>query len=139
MTQSPPNGFTPHFRKSSFTDPWEPLFSKSDENQVKLGVYLTEAHCNSRGLVHGGFISAIADNAMGLSCGVGLGILERTDVKGLVTVSLATDFVGMAKVGEWLETNSRIVKLTNSIGFMSCYIQTGENLVASSTATFKIR
>jgi len=33
-----------------------------------MGLWLAKPHTNSRGLIHGGLISALADNAMGYSC-----------------------------------------------------------------------
>ena len=98
-----PDSYAPHFRKSAFTDPWEPLYSRVTPEQISLGTVLREAHCNSRGIIHGGFISAIADNAMGLSC-VQIMKGQGRDVKSLVTVNLSVDFTGMAKVGEWIAT-----------------------------------
>ena len=70
MTESiVPDGFAPHFRASPLTAPWEPLFSRRTADSVMIGLRIREVHCNSRGFVHGGLISAIADNAMGLSAG----------------------------------------------------------------------
>jgi hypothetical protein len=47
-------------------------------------------HTNSRGLVHGGLIAALADNAMGLSCGQG----RQGVSQGLITVNLSVDYLG---------------------------------------------
>ena len=96
MTIAP--GFSPHFRKSPLTDPWEPLYSKVTEDSVIIALVADTQHCNSRGFVHGGLISAIADNAMGLSCG-----RRHDDIEGLVTISLHVDFASAAKKGQWLE------------------------------------
>jgi hypothetical protein len=79
-----PEGFEPHFRKSPFTDPWEPLYSKRTDKAVIIGLRLARPHTNARGNVHGGLISALADNAMGYSCAQAMGWAS----------SLATPFVG---------------------------------------------
>ena len=65
-----PDGFAHHSRRSPLTTPWEPIYYKRSSDAVILAVRLAEAHTNSRGLAHGGFITALAD--MGLSCGVKL-------------------------------------------------------------------
>jgi len=65
----PPDGFKLHERTSPLTTPWAPIYRKSTARSVYLGVYLREVHCNSRGLVHGGFIAALADNTMGYTGG----------------------------------------------------------------------
>lgn len=132
-----PEGYVPHFRKSAFTDPWEPLYSQILPNQISLGTFLREAHCNSRGIIHGGFISAIADNAMGLSC-VQVMKNEGRDVKSLVTVNLSVDFTGMAKVGEWIATESEVVKLGGSLGFVRTRLVTEAGVIARANATFKL-
>ncbi len=132
-----PETYAPHFRKSAFTDPWEPLYSWVKPEQISLGTILRDAHCNSRGLVHGGFISAIADNAMGLSC-VQIMKAEGRAVKSLVTVNLSVDFTGMAKVGEWIATHSEVIKLGGSLGFVQCQLRTETAVVARANATFKL-
>jgi acyl-coenzyme A thioesterase PaaI-like protein len=65
-----PSGFTPHTRKSPVTDPWQPLYARTDHGVYELGFILDTCHCNGRGLLHGGVIAALADNAMGLSLGM---------------------------------------------------------------------
>ena len=132
-----PKTYAPHFRKSAFTDPWEPLYSRVTPEQISLGTILRDAHCNSRGIIHGGFISAIADNAMGLTCAAQMKTQGR-NVTSLVTVNLNVDFTGMAKIGDWISTESEIVKLGGSLGFVRCQLKTGDAIVARANATFKI-
>ncbi|WP_300394938.1 PaaI family thioesterase [Henriciella sp.] len=133
-----PSGFERHFRTSPFTDPWEPLYSRQDPRKVMIGVRLREAHCNSRGLVHGGLIASLADNAMGLSAGAALRTEGRDTVKGLVTVSLTTDYLGPAKLGSWLEVDTHFVKTGGSLCFTDCLVLADGEPVARANASFKI-
>lgn len=103
-----------------------------------MGLFLADQHCNSRGLVHGGLIAALSDNAMGLSCVVGLAAAGRDAGKGLVTVSLGTDYLGSAKLGEWLEIDPEPVKVGGSICFARAIIRSDDRPVAMANATFKI-
>jgi uncharacterized protein (TIGR00369 family) len=135
---TPPAGYTPHFRKSRFTDPWEPLFSMAEARQVSIGLWLAEAHCNSRGLVHGGLIASIADNAMGLSCVASLQSEGAAITAGLVTISLSTDYLGSAKLGQWLATDTHFVKTGRSICFADCLVKADGEPVARASATFKV-
>ena len=64
-----PEGFERRTRRSPLTDPWEPLYSKQTDKAVIIGLRLAKPHTNGRGLIHGGLIAALADNAMGHSCG----------------------------------------------------------------------
>ena len=128
-----PAGFEPHYRKSPLTDPWEPLYSRRVEDTVQIGLRIAEAHTNSRGMAHGGLISALADNAMGLSCGVGL-----DNVGGLVTVNLAIDFLSTATVGQWLQVETAVVKRGKTLCFASALITADGKPCARANATFQV-
>jgi uncharacterized protein (TIGR00369 family) len=132
MSAAPPEGFAPHFRKSPVTDPWEPLLSRQVEGAVQIGLRLREAHCNSRGFLHGGVIAALADNAMGLSCGKVLG-----SVQGLVTVNLAVDYVGTARIGQWLQVEPRVLRTGRSMSFADALVTADGSLVARASASFR--
>jgi uncharacterized protein (TIGR00369 family) len=133
MSADPPEGFSPHFRQSPVTEPWEPLFSRRIAGTVQIGTYLRAPHCNSRGLLHGGVIAALADNAMGLSCGVSLPSLQ-----GLVTVSLTVDYMGAAKIGQWLQIEPRVLKTGKSMGFADALVTADGGPIARASATFRI-
>ena len=131
-SSDPPEGFAPHFRKSPVTGPWEPLFSRRVEGTVQIGTWLREAHCNSRGFLHGGVIAALADNAMGLSCGASL-----PSVNGLVTVSLSLDYVGSAKLGQWLQIEPRVLRAGKSMAFADALVTADGEVIARASATFR--
>ena len=133
-----PEGYAPHFKKSGFTDPWEPLYSKRRDRKLLMGLRLADAHCNSRGFAHGGLIAALADNSMGLSTGEVLKAEGRNDVGGLVTVSLNTDFIGSGQIGQWLEVDTHFVKTGGSICFTDALVLADGEPIARSSATFKI-
>lgn len=130
-TEIPPL-FERHFRGSGLTDPWEPLYSRRMADAVYLGFRAGPAHANSRGFVHGGLLTALADNAMGLSCGQVLG-----NDPGLVTVNLAVDFVATAQLGQWIEICPTVVKVGNNLSFASAVVKADEVICARANATFK--
>ena len=133
-----PDGFEPHFRSSRLTDPWEPIYSQKLDDRLQIGLVLAEPHCNSRGLVHGGLIATLADNAMGLSCVFALANSGRDAGKGLVTISLGTDYLGSAKLGQWLEIDPEPIKVGGSICFARALVRADGKEVAMANATFKI-
>jgi uncharacterized protein (TIGR00369 family) len=128
-----PQGFEPHFRKSPLTDPWEPLYSKTLKDAVVLGFVASEQHTNSRGFVHGGLLSALADNAMGLSCAV-----QHDAVGGLVTVNLNVDFLGTARLGQWIEINSPFTKMGRTLDFAQAFVTADGFVCARANATFRV-
>jgi uncharacterized protein (TIGR00369 family) len=132
-SQAVPEGFAPHFKRSPVTDPWEPLFSRRGEKSVQLGVWLREAHCNSRGLLHGGVIAALADNAMGLSC-----VASQQAARSALTVSLDVDYLATAKIGQWLLIDPRVVKTGSTLGFVDALIAADGETIARATATFRM-
>ncbi len=134
MTDMPvPEGFARHFRQSPLTDPWEPIYSCRTDTAVMMGLRAGPAHTNSRGFVHGGLIAALADNAMGLSCVMGL-----EGRPGLVTVNLAIDYLGVATLGQWLQIDPVVIKLGASLCFAQALITADGAPCARANATFKV-
>ena len=132
-TAPPADGFERHFRQSPLTNPWEPLYSRNTGTAIHIGLWLAEPHTNSRGLAHGGLITALADNAMGLSCGLG-----RENAAGLVTVGLAVDFLSSAHIGQWLEVHPEVVKAGSTLCFAQCLVTADGKACARANATFSV-
>jgi acyl-coenzyme A thioesterase PaaI-like protein len=131
-----PDGYERHFRTSPLTDPWEPLYSKADNGAIILALRVRQAHCNSRGFAHGGLISALADNAMGLSLIEALGERHHERPSGLVTISLALDFLGSGRIDQWLEFVPRVLRAGGSLGFVDCLVRADDQPIARGNATF---
>lgn len=127
-----PPGFERHFRQSPVTDPWEPLYVNRTGPDLRLALRIDRQHCNARGILHGGVISALADNAMGLSC-----ILRMENVSAL-TVNLAVDFLHVGTIGQWLEVRARPEKIGRTLSFADARIFAADNLIARASATFRI-
>jgi uncharacterized protein (TIGR00369 family) len=128
-----PEGFKPHFRKSPFTDPWEPLYSKKTDKAVIMGLRLATPHTNARGLIHGGLIASLADNAMGYSCAQAMGWASS-----LVTISLAVDFVGSAAIGQWLAVESEVIRTGSTICFAQSLLKADDAVIARANGTFRV-
>lgn len=128
-----PEGFEPHLRKSPLTEPWEPLYAKKTEKAVIIGLRLARPHTNGRGLIHGGLIAALADNAMGYSCAQAAGWTSS-----FVTISLSVDFVGSAGIGQWLAIESEVIRTGRTICFAQCLARADETVIARASATFRV-
>jgi len=137
MTFQPPDPFSLHTRHSPLTTPWEPIYADVRADRWVLGVEIREPHCNSRGAPHGGLIAALADNAMGLSCGVVLTALNIPSA-GLVTVSLSLDYLAAAALGQWLEFDTDFIKPGRSLCFAEATVRADGKPVARAHATFKV-
>ncbi len=132
MKRAIPEGFEPHFKSSSMTDPWEPLFSRKMEDRIQIGFISSAAHTNSRGFVHGGLITTIADNAMGLSCAT-----QYEEPRNLLTIHLAVDFSSIARLDQWLLFDTSYSKIGKTICYAQCFVFADEAIVARANAVFK--
>jgi uncharacterized protein (TIGR00369 family) len=118
-------------------DPWRPLYARTEADRVVLGVHLREPHTNSRATAHGGLIAALADQAMGMSCGVKLKA-EQVKVVNLWTTSLAIDYLGAAKVGQWLTFDTTFVRAGKTICYAECDVAADGETVARGRASFRV-
>lgn len=128
-----PAGFERHTRRSPLTDPWEPIYARTTDDTVILAIRADDNHCNSRGFVHGGLVTALADNAMGLSCARQLGNANR-----LVTISLAIDFLATINRGQWVEVDTSFVKTGGTICFAQAFVTADGAMSARANGTFRI-
>jgi uncharacterized protein (TIGR00369 family) len=138
-----PDGFVPHTRSSPVTDPWQPLLARRTAEAFELGFDVRTDHCNGRGLLHGGVLAALADNAMGLSLGL---VLESAGdrhgsgaVSGIVTTTLSLDYLDMARPGDWVEIRPRVIKAGGGSGVVDALVVAGDGRVlARANAVFKV-
>ncbi len=133
-----PAGFVPHDRRSPVTDAWEPLYSSYAVEAARLGFHLAEKHCNGRGMLHGGVIAALADNAMGISLALVLRARGGDRPQGLVTTSLAVDYLGVAKPGQWIEIRPRVVWAGSGSGVVDALVTADAVPIARANATFRV-
>jgi uncharacterized protein (TIGR00369 family) len=130
-----PEAFRPHFRKSPATDPWEPLYWRCSDRAIDLFFEVRAAHCDARGILHGGVLAALCDNVMGLSLQAVLGPVQTH----LVTINLVLDFIASAKVGEAVLIVPRVLRWGGSICFCDALASSGDQPLARSNATFRVR
>ena len=87
-----------------------------------IGLRLAKPHTNAHGLIHGGLIATLADNAMGYSCAHQMGWTSF-----LATMGLAVDFIGTAQVGQWLAIEPDVIKTGSTICFAESFIKAGSS------------
>jgi uncharacterized protein (TIGR00369 family) len=128
-----PAGFEPQSRRSPLTDPWEPIYSRQTADALILGLRLATPHTNARGFVHGGLIAALADKAMGHSCGHKMG-----GSLSLVTVGMSIDFISSAQVGQWLTVETEVIRTGATLCFAQCFVTADDVVIARANATFRV-
>lgn len=133
-----PEGYVPHTRSSPAIAHWAPLWSMTTETSVRLGILVSDAHENSRGGLHGGVMATLCDNAMGLT------LARRLDksgaqVESLVTSSLSIDFVGTARIGDWVEIDPAVVHCGTGAGVVTALVRSGDRTLARANASFRFQ
>ena len=145
-----PAGFEPWSTTSPFNKHAGPYFFKTDGSQLVLGLRIEEKHCNRSGSLHGAMICAIADVAIGNNIGLmiaGAHDPEEADARQqagdpsrapMATVSMTTDFVGTARLGEWIEVHVDVQRAGRTLAFANAYVVKGEERIARSSAVFRL-
>lgn len=142
-----PAGFEPMGSRSPFNQMIGPLQARLQDEGVVIGIRLEEKHMNTSGRLHGAMVSAIFDSCFGLNVGVAVARDKGTDgelrppgVNGppLVTVSLTTEYLGTAKVGDWIEASAVIQRPGRSLAFVSGQLTHEGAPIAKGNGIFRV-
>lgn len=131
-----PHGFALHDRSSPLTVPWDPIYAQRTADRYLLALEVRSEHTNSRGLVHGGLIAALADNAMGLSLATMLQAEGRPAERGAITTSLMVDYLDRALIGEWLRFVTGFIHAGRSSAVTQALVEVGDRVIARANARF---
>lgn len=99
---------------------------------VAYALQTRSEHANAIGLVHGGVITTLLDQAIAMVA------WEAVDRAPTVTVQLETRFVSAARPGTLLEARAKIRDRAGSMIFLDAEVFDGERVVALATAVMKI-
>lgn len=131
MTEPTTSNFRPLFRSSPFLDSMGSFQYRGRGEDLVLGVRVEEQACNARGIAHAGFLTGLADVALGYA------LSTNTDPpRRYLTVNLSLDFSGNAKLGDWLETSVDIQKIGERIAFANAYVQIDETRIVRASGVF---
>ena len=134
MTGTPiPEGFRQVDVADDFIGLVGPLWIKAEGEALRVGLPLERRHGNPMGWAHGGLLVTVADMVMGMGSGFATGIRWPHP-----TVSLSTEFVRGARLGEWLEGTARIARRTVNFCFCSCDLVCGGEIVLMASGVFKV-
>ncbi|CAM2887443.1 PaaI family thioesterase [Paenibacillus sediminis] len=104
----------------------------SDEKNVTIGLTTNRTHWNSMGIVHGGVLSSLMDQAMGM-----LAIKVR-DGMPAVTTNLNVHFLAPMEQGE-LTATARVIHETNRTITLQAEVRDADGVLGSvATGTFRV-
>ncbi|KDP88108.1 esterase [Cupriavidus sp. SK-3] len=128
-----PEGYQPLFRTSPFLDATGPYFYKRLGEGFTVALRVQAKHTNASGTIHGGLVATLAD--------VSLGYVTATSQQPplrMTTANLSIDYVGTAKLGDWVEAHVNVVKAGSRLAFANALISTSGRPIASTRAVFLV-
>ena len=128
---TPPPGFEPLFRTSPFLDTVGPFFYRKDADEFVIGLRIAEKHANARGTAHGGLLMTLLDIALGYRSA-----LSENPPANLATANLTADFIGAAKVGDWVEAHVEVQKVGSRLAFANAFLTVGGERIVRGSAVF---
>ncbi len=131
-----PEGFEPMPTHGPAVDAWRPLYLRKSGGTVLLATVVRDALCNSHKLAHGGVIAALADQAMGQAYAIAFRAAHG-ELRGLLTLQMALDYIAAAEIGTWLQFEPRVVLNGKSRGIVDCLATADGMLVARAHAVFR--
>ena len=107
------------------------LFRKISNTEFEFKTTIDENKLNSAGITHGGYICSIID------AGAGTAAHRASNNSPCVTISLDVKFIGATKIGDEINGFVKIQKITKSMVFLICYLESNSKLVASASGVWK--
>ncbi len=142
-----PAGFEPLPTASPFNTAVGPYYCRHEHNQLVIGLAVESHHCNSAGHLHGAMMCAIADIALGHN--IALALAEQAGLEPgverpagtrtpIATINLSTDFLGTARVGDWIEVHAEVSRTGRTLAFADAYVTSAGARIARASAVFRV-
>jgi acyl-coenzyme A thioesterase 13 len=128
-----PEGFAPYSQPSPFLDRIGPIYERRSADSVVFGLLVLAHHCNRRGIAHGGLLVTLADVALGKTAEW----LNDPPVR-LLTTSIAYDFMGNGKLGDWIEARTDFYRVGREVAFANCYFRSNGRAIGRANGQFKV-
>lgn len=109
-----------------------PIVFKTHESKTYCGFVASDKHENRNGVIHGGMLAAFSDRALGTAVRH-----ARPGIK-TATIELSMHYVSSVDIGEFVEMECEVVRLTRSIAFMRGILSVGNRTVATAEGVWKI-
>ena len=113
-----------------------PLYSRRDGGAISLGLRIEARHCNSRGICHGGLLATLADVALGYACVAAGG--PEGESGSFVTTNLSIDYLAPAQVGDWVQSDVKVLNPGSRTATASGFLVANGNPVVRASATFRM-
>ncbi len=125
----PPAGFRIYWSTSPFSGQHGPYYQRFEADRAIRGFRAAHKHCNSAGILHGGMLVSFIDALMGL-------VVWRRVRAMPLTMRLTTDFVSIARPGDWVEGAAWVTDVSDGVVFVRGEIGVGARTVMVAHGLF---
>jgi hypothetical protein len=119
----PPPGFVPLSSSCAFVNAAGKFYIRSEADKQIVGTWIGSDQADSNGNVDRGFLLTFADFAL-------------TEVTNAITIRLCADYVGNAKVGDWIEANIVIRHAPGALIFADAVVAADNSELVRIHGTF---
>lgn len=116
-----------------FLDHGGPYYLKPAERRELVGLRMLDQHMNYRDMAHGGVLSTLADVAMSWQV-----YRSESPPVPVSTITLSVNFLGPARLGDWLVADMQIDRKGRQVAYCSGRILRGDEVVATASASFAL-
>ena len=124
------------YRETELSDPFEihlgPVFETGEKGARRFALKIDERHVNMRGVLHGAMLMTFADLAMGQLA------WDATDHAAVVTISMQSQFLKTARVGDLVEVQPEVARRTRSLLFLSGDFQVAGETIFTAASLWKV-
>jgi uncharacterized protein (TIGR00369 family) len=127
-----PAGFV-ELPMTNFVEINGPLYGRWRDGRFTLGLRVERRHCNPLDICHGGMLMTLADMALALGANI------QADLKRFApTVRLEGDFLEPARIGDWVEGNAEVLRVTRNLVFVQGRLTAGGRPIMRASAILKL-
>jgi len=109
-----------------------PLWARREGDGWAYGLLAESKHSNRAGLVHGGMLMTLIDQAASAVA------WEAVDRKRCVTIQLDTHFIAASRPGQFIEARSRVARRTAELVFVQTSLSVQGTEVAVASGIMKV-
>lgn len=125
-------GWDSYTSASPFTAAHGRMYQKIDPDGTCWRAFRARsAHCNAAGIVHGGMLATFMDALMGMC-------VAQAAQRTALTIRLTTDFLSIARPGDWIEGHSRVAGSTRSVAFVTAEAFVASRPLITAQGVFKL-
>ena len=132
-----PTGYELVLMGGSFITSNGPFYvRKHEDGRVNLGMRIERRHCNAMGTCHGGMLATFADMMMPVI------LYDHPQLAAtgcfLPTASMQLDFLGMVRMGDWIEGECEVLKVTRTLAFAQGMVRVDGKPVLRASGVYAV-